>query len=40
MPPRSPKMYLRIFGFQRRVWWPKCTPASSSSRIVTADSDM
>ena len=23
MPPRSPKMKRRIFGFQRRVWWPK-----------------
>src|SRR5262245_41593434 len=22
----------RIFGFQRFVWWPKCTPASSSER--------
>ena len=35
MPLRSPKMNLRIFGFQRRVWWPKCTPASSSSLSVT-----
>jgi len=26
----SPKMYSFIFGFQRFVWWPKCTPASSS----------
>src|SRR3954467_1499535 len=33
MPDRSLKMKRRIFGFQRRVWWPKCTPASSSSRI-------
>src|SRR5690348_15472076 len=33
MPDRSVKMKRRIFGFQRRVWWPKCTPASSSSRI-------
>src|SRR5579884_2782498 len=24
-----------IFGFQRRVWWPKCTPASSSCFMVT-----
>jgi hypothetical protein len=24
-------------GFQRRVWWPKCTPASSSSFMVTRD---
>jgi len=23
----------RILGFQRRVWWPKWTPASSSCRI-------
>src|SRR5215210_5098016 len=28
---RLPKMYLAIFGFQRRVWWPKWTPASSNS---------
>src|SRR4051812_45885435 len=25
-------MYWRIFGFQRLVWWPKCTPASSRAR--------
>jgi hypothetical protein len=25
----------RILGFQRRVWWPKWTPASSSWRIET-----
>src|SRR2546426_12785221 len=37
MPPRSVKMKRRIFGFQRRVWWPKWTPASSSSRIETTD---
>src|SRR5436853_1791505 len=36
MPPRSAKMKRRIFGFQRRVWWPKWTPASSRSRIETA----
>src|ERR671938_508129 len=36
MPLRSPKMYFCIFGFQRLVWWPKCTPASSSSFIVSA----
>src|SRR3954453_5790135 len=24
-------MYCFIFGFQRFVWWPKCTPASSKS---------
>ena len=34
MPPRSPKMKRRIFGFQRRVWWPKWTPASRSSRML------
>src|SRR5919204_586 len=37
MPPRSVKMKRRIFGFQRRVWWPKWTPASRSSRIETTD---
>src|SRR3954452_1645482 len=37
MPPRSVKMKRRILGFQRRVWWPKWTPASSSSRIETTD---
>src|SRR5215510_7974885 len=36
MPLRSPKMYFCIFGFQRLVWWPKCTPASSNSFIVRA----
>ena len=35
MPLRAPKMYGRIFGFQRLVWWPKWTPASSSCRIET-----
>ena len=35
MPPRSVKMKRFIFGFQRRVWWPKWTPASSSSRMET-----
>src|SRR5215218_4845354 len=35
MPPRSPWMKRRIFGFQRRVWWPKWTPASRSSRSST-----
>src|SRR6267143_4951581 len=35
MPFRSPKMYFCIFGFQRLVWWPKCTPASRSSFIVS-----
>src|SRR5712691_5377633 len=34
MPLRSPKMYSFIFGFQRRTWWPKWTPASKSSFIV------
>src|SRR5262249_16080478 len=28
-------MYSFIFGFHRLTWWPKCTPASSSSFIVT-----
>src|SRR5438045_8485160 len=28
-------MYFCIFGFQRLVWWPKCTPASSSAFIVS-----
>src|SRR6476469_8252570 len=36
MPLRLPKMYGFIFGFQRRVWCPKWTPASSSSFIVTS----
>src|SRR5262245_29873610 len=36
MPLRAPKMYGFIFGFQRLVWWPKCTPASSSCLIVTS----
>src|SRR5215467_2514671 len=36
MPPRSAKMKRRIFGFQRLVWWPKWTPASSRSRMETA----
>src|SRR6185503_5833037 len=36
MPLRSPKMYFCIFGFHRLVWWPKCTPASSSSFMVSA----
>src|SRR5450756_2660677 len=36
MPFRSPKMYSFIFGFQRFVWWPKCTPASSMSFIAIA----
>src|SRR3990172_8556106 len=39
MPFRSPKMYFCIFGFQRLVWWPKCTPASRSSFIVNAAMD-
>ena len=37
MPLRSAKMNGFIFGFQRRVWWPKWTPASSSWRIETED---
>src|ERR1035438_10806114 len=36
MPPRSPWMKRRIFGFQRRVWWPKWTPPASSSAMPTA----
>src|SRR5262249_45719541 len=36
MPLRAPKMYGFIFGFQRLVWWPKCTPASSRFFIVTS----
>src|SRR6266536_3124650 len=39
MPPWSLKMNRRILGFQRRVWWPKWTPASSSSRMETTDMD-
>ena len=34
MPLRSPKMKRFIFGFQRRVWCPKWTPASSICRMV------
>jgi hypothetical protein len=26
-----------IFGFQRRVWWPKWTPASSRAFIEIID---
>ena len=33
---RSPKMNSAIFGFQKRVWCPKCTPASSIRRMVTS----
>src|SRR5262249_23228312 len=36
MPLRSPKMYFCILGFQRLVWCPKWTPASSSSFMVSA----
>src|SRR5260221_5493857 len=35
MPPRSVKMKRFIFGFQRRVWCPKWTPASRSSFMET-----
>src|SRR5579875_2533005 len=35
MPLRSQKMNRFIFGFQRRVWWPKWTPASSNCLMVT-----
>src|SRR5262245_31941645 len=34
MPFRSTKMNRFIFGFQRRVWCPKWTPASSRSFMV------
>ncbi len=37
IPLRSVKMNRFIFGFQRWVWWPKWTPASSISRIDTTD---
>src|SRR5579884_2860768 len=30
-------MYSFILGFHRRVWWPKCTPASRNSFIVIFD---
>src|ERR671915_2296857 len=29
-----------IFGFQRRVWWPKWTPASRSSLMETTDTGL
>jgi hypothetical protein len=35
MPLRSVKMKRFIFGFQRRVWCPKCTPESSNCLMVT-----
>ncbi|GAA3005886.1 hypothetical protein GCM10010483_58470 [Actinokineospora diospyrosa] len=28
-------MYRFIFGFQRRVWCPKCTPESNNCFMVT-----
>src|SRR3954462_3824732 len=34
-PLRSVRMKRFIFGFQRRVWWPKWTPDSSISFMVT-----
>src|SRR5262245_16806470 len=37
---RTPKMYCAIFGFQRRVLCPKCTPASKSWRMVKVGSAM
>src|SRR5260370_11628013 len=40
MPLRSPKMYSFIFGFHRRVWWPKWTPASRSSFIVISTANV
>src|SRR3954469_24827134 len=35
MPLRSVMMKRFIFGFQRRVWCPKCTPLSSSCFMLT-----
>src|SRR6218665_3040622 len=35
MPERSVRMKRLTFGFHRRVWCPKCTPLSSSWRMVT-----
>src|SRR5262252_8204864 len=35
---RVPKMYSDIFGFQRWAWWPKCTPASNSWRMLKSGS--
>ena len=40
IPLRSAKMNGRILGFQRRVWWPKWTPASRSWRIETVGTGM
>src|SRR5579871_5406795 len=34
---RSPKIKGAIFGFQKRVWCPKWTPASSICRMDTPD---
>jgi hypothetical protein len=34
------KMKRFIFGFQRRVWWPKWTPASRSSLMETTDTGL
>ena len=34
MPLRWVRMNCFIFGFQRRVWWPKCRPAFSISLIL------
>src|SRR5690242_15840714 len=34
MPLRTPNKYACIRGFQRRVWCPKWTPASSNWRMV------
>src|SRR5262249_12532380 len=36
---RSMKMNLFICGFQRRVWCPKCTPASSRSFMLISATD-
>src|SRR6266566_8649147 len=39
MPPRSLKMNRFIFGFQRRAWLPKLTPASRRSFMETTGMD-
>src|SRR5262249_50318271 len=36
IPLRAPKMYGFIFGFQRLVWFPECTPASSNCFMDTS----
>ena len=39
-PFRAPYTYGFILGFQRLVWWPKCTPASSRSSTLRRRSRM